>query len=978
MIRRSAFLLYLLVISVLTFSQHLPYRKYTSKDGLISDRITAIAQDDKGFMWFGSYFGICRYDATGFKKIDLPPRQKNKYVNCILPANGKIYAGFLFGGGLAEYDNGLTKAYFINGRDSILENEFMCMYDEGNGSILLANNAGCIYRFNNGVFTKVFSLQLKNGNTPTKIIKDRYNTVWAGTSNGLYLIPAPYTSSSVYYKDENIFSLLKDDQGKVWFCHTNGKKSWIESASGSKNGMLTGVNEIWSSDNLKPVGFSGNLSNGIWAINYADGLTHINDRNIQQYPLPLDLHTDISAVFADRENNVWISNEPGIVKVSNFNSQTYLFDELAAGGGDLHIAPDSLLWVNNSKSLYIVSESGIQKKTFHKNIPNYYGLIHIDRQENIWLGFWHQGLLTATLNNRSIENVKDLTKQKNQIIKASSLVEDSKGNIWVAGAGGIFHFRGTRLLDTYHPLNENGDPAFINCITIDEASKSLWVGMNSAGVLEIKYEYQADGSLKYTEGRSVTGKDGLKDFYIRSILFDEKNNLWVGTRFGGIYKLVMKGNELEVIDCNEASGITCTRVTDIAAENNKAVWFATCNGIYRYHHQTQKWTHYNTSDGLLNAEVFSIAVDARNDVIWALTAQGLTRMKINGSSATAPPLVNITAVDVAGHPDTSAFNLIQPAKYNYSQNSIRFEFAGASFIDEKNISYKYILEGHNKNWSGPVTSNSVNYASLAPGKYTFKVMAKNSKGQWSKEPAGFSFEIVRPFYKSSWFIFLCITMALFILYLVRIQRLKQRYKIEKLRLNIARDLHDDIGSTLGSINILSKTAARKIDKNISGTEGISPIFQKIGESAEHTLEAMDDIVWSINPDKDRFNDLMIRMREFAIPLLEAGNISFSFEINGNYDQPLPMDVRRNVFLVYKEAIYNILKHSGASHVKISIQAGHQFIMYIEDNGKGFVVDSGSRRNGLNNMLARAEAVGGKVKVESEATGTQVYFMASIR
>ena len=221
-------------------------------------------------------------------------------------------------------------------------------------------------------------------------------------------------------------------------------------------------------------------------------------------------------------------------------------------------------------------------------------------------------------------------------------------------------------------------------------------------------------------------------------------------------------------------------------------------------------------------------------------------------------------------------------------------------------------------------------------------------------------------------------MALFILYLVRIQRLKQRYKIEKLRLNIARDLHDDIGSTLGSINILSKTAARKIDKNISGTEGISPIFQKIGESAEHTLEAMDDIVWSINPDKDRFNDLMIRMREFAIPLLEAGNISFSFEINGNYDQPLPMDVRRNVFLVYKEAIYNILKHSGASHVKISIQAGHQFIMYIEDNGKGFVVDSGSRRNGLNNMLARAEAVGGKVKVESEATGTQVYFMASIR
>ena len=131
----------------------------------------------------------------------------------------------------------------------------------------------------------------------------------------------------------------------------------------------------------------------------------------------------------------------------------------------------------------------------------------------------------------------------------------------------------------------------------------------------------------------------------------------------------------------------------------------------------------------------------------------------------------------------------------------------------------------------------MNYASLPPGNYVFKVLAANAEGQWSSEPATFSFVIIRPFYKSPVLAFLLITAGIFIIYVIRIQRLKQRYKIERIRLNIARDLHDDIGSTLGSINLLSKTATRKIN-NQTNTEEITPIFQKIGESAENTLEAM--------------------------------------------------------------------------------------------------------------------------------------------
>src|SRR3954467_15214453 len=140
-------IVFLLIAGLSAPSQTLPYEKYTSKTGLISDRITAIAQDDNGFMWFGSFFGICRYDGIKFQKIPLPQGQQNKYVNFVAPAGNRIYAGFLFGGGLAECDKGQVRAHFIKGRDSSFANEFTCMYDNKDGSIFLCNTANQLYKF---------------------------------------------------------------------------------------------------------------------------------------------------------------------------------------------------------------------------------------------------------------------------------------------------------------------------------------------------------------------------------------------------------------------------------------------------------------------------------------------------------------------------------------------------------------------------------------------------------------------------------------------------------------------------------------------------------------------------------------------------------------------------------------------------------------------------------------------------------------
>lgn len=962
------FFLSCLYLSILS-AQSLPYEKYTSKNGLVSDRITAIAQDEKGFMWFGSFFGICRYDGNKFQKIDLPEEQKNKYVNCLLAAYGKMYAGFLFGGGLAEYDKGKLKAFFINKQGA--NNEFACMNDNGDGSIVLANTGGEVYSFKNGRFTFLSKLPLKPGAYPRQIVKDDLQTLWIATEQGLFLLPKPYDRPKLYFTNEFVYSLVNKN-GRIWFCRTNGKRTLVQ-ATGHDPSL---ADTIYASPHIKPVLFSGMDDAGFWQLNFQKGLFDLSDLKKGFYPIPLDLGTDISCLFEDREHNLWIANEPGIFKVSNFNIRTYLFDETAAGGGSLSFVEDSVLWASNSKALYSVTRYAMSKKNVQHQHSDYYGLLYSDRQKNLWITFWEEGVLKTRWRNGKLLSKKDFSQFNGKATKAKTICEDSKGNLWMAGSNGLFRVKNNRILDIFYVTSATGQPAFINSITIDEEKHMLWLGDNASGVIGLRYELQPNGKCVYKTEVYITSKNGLRDEYIRSVCFDENKTLWAGTRYGGIYKIENRNGRYIVQDCNREAGLLCTRVTDIKAQGSKDVWFATCDGVYQYNYESKSWLHFSTSNGLLNAEVYGVTVDPNGQSVWAVTAQGLTQLYIGEAKKTVAPLINITAVTVLGKPDTNALVKQERLRYSSSQNSIGFSFAGASFIDEKRVSYKYILEGYDKEWSAPSLNNSVQYASLPPGNYQFKVMAANARGEWSNRPAVFQFEIVMPFYKRTWFLFLSFSALAFIVYFVRVQRLKQQYKIEKLRLNIARDLHDDIGSTLGSINILTKTATRKLSRQ-AVQEEIKPIFEKIGKSAEDTLDAMDDIVWSINPDKDKLQDLIIRMREFVIPLFEAKNVELDFAAAGNKEQVLPMSLRRNVFLIYKEAVHNILKHAGATRVKIRIQAAQSFAMSIEDNGKGFVQEA-SQRNGLKNMHNRAREVNGELQVRSCESGTGIIFSAPLR
>lgn len=976
--KKQTFLLLVCAIGFTSAAQTIPYEKYTSKNGLISDRITAITQDEKGFMWFGSYFGVCRYDGNKFEKIKLAPQQENKYVQSLLCVNDKVYISFAFQGGLAEYSKGKVTVHYVREKDSLKARDFFCMTAAPDGSIILCSGGNEVFQFKNKKFSLLYALPKEAAGIARSVVTDADRNIWIGTERGLYFIPFPYKTHRIIYPKDFFFSVSKDQSGTIWFSRHDGKKAIVGKYDGYQNGQLSNEHIFYTSANAKLSLFSGHPANNFWLAEGNNIITTITSTGaIEHYKLADDFNTELKVLYIDRENNLWMSHEPGLLKVSNFSASSFLFHELAFGGGFVVQKNDSSLWATNSVSLYTISNRGIKKTGFTRP-GNYVGLLHVDINKNLWIGYWNDGVSLTQWNGDKLVREKYFSEFNHIKIKAQSFAEDSKGNLWIGGMNGIFRIKNNKIVEHFHPKNSSGRPVFIVSMALDEEGKTLWLGDNDNGVIRLNYNDNSQEHFIYKTTGYITQKNGLTDTYVRSLWADARKNLWVGTRFGGIYKVNVSNKLFSVINVNAAAGLSCTRVSQIVAQDSDAIWLATCDGIYGYNYSNNQWHHYNTSDGLLNAEVYSCSADIKNNLIWSLTSEGLTRLPFQITENNLPPLISITAINISGKPDTTALYTNNIVSYSNTQNSIGFRFSGLSFIDEKKIRYKYKLQGYDKNWSEPVMSNSVNYASLPPGNYVFKVIAANSKNQWSKEAATFQFEIVMPFYKTPWFVFLLITIMIFIIYFIRMQRLSQRYKIEKLRLTIARDLHDDVGSALGSINILSKTAARRLNKN-SSKENIAPLFQKIGQSAEDTLEAMDDIVWSINPEKDKLHDLFVRMREFAIPLLEAKNIHSNFMIEGNATQAIPMILRRNVFLIYKEAIHNILKHSNASAVEIKLQSMPQLLsLSITDNGCGFDQNQTNNRNGIKNIHNRSAMVKGTLAIHTSDKGTGILFTAPIR
>ena len=262
----------------------------------------------------------------------------------------------------------------------------------------------------------------------------------------------------------------------------------------------------------------------------------------------------------------------------------------------------------------------------------------------------------------------------------------------------------------------------------------------------------------------------------------------------------------------------------------------------------------------------------------------------------------------------------------------------------------------------PTPTTSVSFVKLPPGYYTFKVKTRNQASDWS-EPALFSFSITKPFWMHWWFITLCVLAIVFVIYTIFKYRLNQLRKLLAIRTKISRDLHDEVGSTLSSINILSKVSQSNLEKDKGKT---SVLLQKITEQSEKIQQSMSDIVWSIRPDNDKLQNLVTRMREYLGQTAEPKNMQVEFSTDEKIlNETITMERRQQVFLIFKEAVNNAVKYSQANKLSVFLEKeDHQIKLSVSDDGLGFDTEKISSSNGLKNMRERAKELKGTLHIQS--------------
>lgn len=291
-------------------------------------------------------------------------------------------------------------------------------------------------------------------------------------------------------------------------------------------------------------------------------------------------------------------------------------------------------------------------------------------------------------------------------------------------------------------------------------------------------------------------------------------------------------------------------------------------------------------------------------------------------------------------------------------------------IGDQPVSYAYRLLGFEKKWVSVKTQNFANYTNLLGGEYEFQVQNQ----RFPNKIASVKFHIKEAFWQSGWFIPAILAYLLLvsgiIFYFFQIYRFRQQIRLQKVRNDIAADLHDDIGATLSNISFLTEIAKSRLANK---PQDLPFLLDKILADAKEMILTMRGMIWTINPSNDTAADFFMKVESFVKEVLKPYEIKLIFDVQLPESQRFNLEVQRNVFLVFKEAINNITKYANAENVKIVVRKEKDWLMIqIKDDGIGFDLGEEIEGNGLRNMKNRVEQLGGIFDIKSD-DGTRLRF-----
>lgn len=684
----------------------------------------------------------------------------------------------------------------------------------------------------------------------------------------------------------------------------------------------------------------------------------------------------INKIFYDGRNGVWFGTENGLhyARLNQRAFQTYIFPEMES------------------------NEIGrIRESVFDKNY--------------LMIGFHPGGIYKLNKNSGEISDKyvpeKAFEFGYNYI---KDFVQSSQNTFWVANHTGLASYN--IQTGKYHLYNKaykgfGNEEGSVYNLVMDGDSVVWFSSARGFGKFNIHSE-----SFKYYSPSQVNAK--TKDRGVSYIMKDFSGNIWVSTRYSGILlfnprtelfkKISFGNNDIKYstdfdITQSPDSGIWCTfgeriwhknknddqfqlvhshningAIYRIACDKKNNLYLTTQTGLVKYETSSKRFIKFTTSDGLY-ANRLSEGIDVGSNGELYLHGKGYITIinpeELHKQYLPAPVIFDSFKINGSD----SIFNFSSysshPITLSYKQNQFSVNFRLLNFEDVQLVKYVYKLEGWDRNWISSGASTHASYSNLSGGDYILHVKAINPDGMENPQQATLMIHFNLPFWETTWFRILACLIVISIAYSIYRLRIQRLLAVQRVRSEISRDLHDEIGASLSSVHIMSAFAEKSMDEN---SDDAKRWMSRIGDNSKEMMEKIRDIVWTLNSSKEISGNLITRMNQFISHTLEPKNITCHFDSDERVNEVLTGFVnKRNVYLIFKEALNNAAKYSGCTEVTISlVMENKKVILCIADNGKGFELSQAVNGNGLINMRQRASEINATLEINSSLNhGTSV-------
>jgi ligand-binding sensor domain-containing protein/signal transduction histidine kinase len=959
-IRRLSFCLLLILAGLGGKAQRTAFYNLNVENGLIQSQVWALAQDNYGHLWIGTLGGLARFDGKNFTNYTVREGMPDNEVSTIaFDKTGKLWIG---------------------------SPRSICSFD--------------------GRSFKKYTAENTTLSGIGKIKVDPDNKVWFTSESVVYSIEQGKFKKLDVPGTDSVISMLPEKDG-VWVTKPGGK-------------IFHYHNNKWDSLSmpLSPINFlpvsAGNIfrdkKSRIW-ITSNGGLFRIDSNRIVIHRVndkPVNFLAPYLAITEDNHGDIWLATFSGVLRITDksliyYNRQNGLSDNafraiLTDAEGNVWMGSDGQgLFRFSGSPFTVVDESmGLKSGQVRSLIA--------DRQGRLYFGTMDAGLYRY--DGEKVTNML-LPFAPTPTINAMAITAD--GKLWIGTLGGLIRYDQAYRLYAY-PMQGFPYPSSVNALYTDSKNR-LWIGFankimyreNDSFVSVPSERVFVRSFLETGEGKMLiaTNDEGimqysngsLSPFKTNSIIDSSSvlcftmrgnNELWVGTSDNGVMRYNIQSGTCSVI--NKSNGLHSDFIYNIVADNSDNVWIGTGFGIHKISIGSEDQPiikFYGKSQGVSGMESNHNAVVKMNDgSIWFGTTNGALHYQPQSQTTDAKPLsIVLQSVKLFGEGinDTSYFDStgawyavpyglhLPPRKNNLSFTFQAISLSGGN----EQIMYRYRIEGLDAPWSDWSATNSVTFSALPSGKYVLHVES-NTGGELH-----YPFEIITPFHKTGWFRLLvlagCILLGITLQYIanrIKQNRIKliERTRLEeqnRVRQRTAEDFHDEVGNKLTRINVLANVLKNKI----SLTPETQRIIGQIEENTAQLYSGTKDILWSLKPSNDGLYEILHRIRDFGGELFQDTDIDFIFlgtDIRWQ-EYKLPMDVSRNLIMIFKEALNNTLKYSKATKVTLDVRIKMRNVlqMTLKDNGQGFDIQNVKRGHGIDNMYVRVNRIKGRFYIDSK-------------